>query len=431
MSVKVEKLEKNMVKIEITVNKEEFENGIQKAYLKNVKRFNIPGFRKGKAPKNIIERHYGEGVFYEDAINIICPQAYENSLKQEGIEAVSEPEIDIVQIGKGQELIFSATVAVKPEVKLGKYKGIEIEKEEKKISAEDVNNEIEKMREKNARIVAVEDTAVKDNDIVTIDFEGFVDEVAFPGGKGEDYDLTIGSGSFIPGFEEQLIGAKIDDDINVKVKFPDEYHAAELAGKDTLFKVKVKGIKVKEFPSLDDEFVKDVSEFDTLAELKKDIKERLQKESDHAAKHELENQVIKIVAEASEMELPEPMVIKQLENLVKDFSMRLKYQGLDINKYLELTGTSAEDFKSQMTPQAIEQLRGRLTLETIAKAESITVSDEELEAEMQKMAESYKQELEYFKEHLREDDIKYIKEGIIFNKTIDFIVDNAKVTKKK
>lgn len=430
MSVKVEKQEKNMVKLEITVDNESFENGMQKAYLKNVKRFNIPGFRKGKAPRNIIERYYGEGVFYEDAINFVCPEAYENSLEQENIEAVSEPEIDIVQIGKGQDLIFTATVAVKPEVKLGNYKGIEIEKEAKKISAEDVNNELEKMREKNSRIVPVEDRAAKDKDIVTIDFEGFADGVAFPGGKGENYDLTIGSGTFIPGFEEQIIGSKIGDDVDVNVKFPEDYHAAELAGKDTLFKVKIKEIKLRELPALDDEFVKDVSELDTLADLKKDIKEKLQHEADHETKHELENQVVKLVADASEMELPDPMVAKQIENLAKDFDMRLKYQGLDIKKYLELTGTSAEDFKNQMQPQAIEQLKGRLVLEAIAKQENINVSDEEVEKETQKMAEGYKQELEHFKEHLSKEDIKYIKEGIIFDKTIEFLVDNAKIINK-
>lgn len=430
MSVKVEKQEKNMVKLEITVDNESFENGMQKAYLKNVKRFNIPGFRKGKAPRNIIERYYGEGVFYEDAINFVCPEAYENSLEQENIEAVSEPEIDIVQIGKGQDLIFTATVAVKPEVKLGNYKGIEIEKEAKKISAEDVNNELEKMREKNSRIVPVEDRAAKDKDIVTIDFEGFADGVAFPGGKGENYDLTIGSGTFIPGFEEQIIGSKIGDDVDVNVKFPEDYHAAELAGKDTLFKVKIKEIKLRELPALDDEFVKDVSELDTLADLKKDIKEKLQHEADHETKHELENQVVKLVADASEMELPDPMVAKQIENLAKDFDMRLKYQGLDIKKYLELTGTSAEDFKNQMQPQAIEQLKGRLVLEAIAKQENINVRDEEVEKETQKMAEGYKQELEHFKEHLSKEDIKYIKEGIIFDKTIEFLVDNAKIINK-
>lgn len=427
MSVKVEKQEKNMIKLEITVDKESFENGMQKAYLKNVKKFNIPGFRKGKAPRNIIERYYGEGVFYEDIINIICPEAYENALKQENIEAVSEPEIDIIQIGKGKEFIFSAKVAVKPEVKLGAYKGIEIEQKEKKISDEDVNNELEKMREKNARIVTVEDRDVENGDIVTIDFEGFADGVAFPGGKGEDYDLTIGSGTFIPGFEEQLIGKNINDDVDVNVKFPEEYHAEELAGKETLFKVKIKAIKVKEFPTLDDEFVKDVSEFDTLDELKKDIKEKLEHEAEHEAKHELENQVVKAVAEASEMELPEPLIAKQIENLVKDFDMRLKYQGLDIKKYLELTGTSAQDLKEQMKPQAIEQLRGRLALDAIAKAENISADDEEVEKEIQKMAESYKYEIEHFKEHLSEDDIKYIKEGIIFDKAIDFLVENAKI----
>lgn len=430
MSIKTEKIEKNTIKLEITVDQETFETGMQKSYQLNVKKFNIPGFRKGKASRKIIEKFYGESVFYEDAINSVCPEAYEKALVETGIETVARPEIDIIQIGTGSDLIFSATVTVKPEVKLGKYKGVEVEEEEIKISSKDVDQEIEKLREKNSRTVEIEDKPVKNGDITTIDFEGFVDGVAFSGGKGENYELTIGSGQFIPGFEEQIIGAKIGEVVNVNVKFPEEYHSPDLAGKDSLFVVKVNSIKAKELPAIDDEFAKDVSEFDTISELKKSIKQKLQESAEHQAKHEFENKAIKVVADNCEVEIPQVMIKTQIETMAKDFDMRLKYQGLDLNKYIQMTGSSFEKFAEELKPQAEEQVKGRLALEAVVKAEKLESSDDELENEINKLAENYKQNVDEFKQHLREEDIKYIKEGIVFDKAIEFIVKNAKTKKK-
>lgn len=431
MSVKVEKLENNAIKLEITVDKAVFEQGVQKSYQKNVGKYNIPGFRKGKAPRKIIEQYYGEGVFYEDAINIVCGDAYEAAVEENNIEPVDVPEVDIIQIGNGDNLIFTATVTVKPEVKLGKYKGIEVKEKEIKVTDEQINEQIDKLREKNARIISIEDRPVKNGDITDIDFEGFIDGVAFQGGKGENYELEIGSGQFIPGFEEQLIGANKGDMVDVNVNFPDEYHSEDLKGKPALFKVKVNDIKFKEMPEIDDEFVKDVSEFDTLKELKEDIKNKLKEEQEHHNKHEIEDEIINIAGENATIDIPEAMIEKQIETMLRDFNMKLRYQGLDLNKYLQLTGSKIEDLKNNMREDAKGQVRARLMLEAVAKAENIDATQEDIDNEIAKLAEGYKQNIEDFKKHLGKEDIKYIKEGIIFDRTIDLLVENAKITKKK
>lgn len=431
MNSKFEKLENNTVKLEITVDNAKFEEGVQKAYHKNVGKFNIPGFRKGKAPRKIIEQYYGEGVFYDDAVEIVCSEAYEIAIEEHGIEPVAAPEVDIIQIGKGQDLIFSAKVTVKPEVKLGKYKGLDIKEKEIKITDKEINEELDKIREKNARIINIDDREVKNADIVEIDFEGFIDGVAFKGGKGENYDLTIGSGQFIEGFEEQLIGAKIGDEVDINVAFPEDYHSEDLKGKPALFKVKINGIKSKELPMLDDEFAKDISEFDTLKEFKQDIKDKLHHEAEHHQKHEIEDEIIKMASQNAQIDIPEAMVESQIESMIRDFNMKLRYQGLDINKYLELTGMKIDDLKANMKDDAKDQVRARLTLEAIAKTEKIEATEDEVTAEIQKLAENYRQNIEEFKKHLHTEDIKYIKEGLIFDKTIDFLVENNKSSKKK
>ena len=425
MSIKIEKLENNVVKLEIAVDAETFEHGMEKSYKKNAQSFNIPGFRKGKAPRKIIEKAYGEGVFYEDAINIVCSKAYEESIEKENIDVIDTPEVDIIQIGTGKELIFTAKVSVKPEVILGDYKGLEVEKKAIIVSEEQVQIELDKMLEKNSRMINIDDRAVVKDDIVDIDFEGFIDGVAFDGGKGENYPLTIGSGQFIPGFEDQLIGANIGDLVEVKVPFPTDYQNVELAGKDSLFKAKINTIKVKELPALDDEFAKDVSEFDTLDELKNDIKQKLEEQAKSEQINEIENELVKIASENSQMEVPEVMINNQINSLEKDFDMRLKYQGLDLKKYMELTGSSVEDFKASLRPQAIDQVKGRLTLEAIAKAENLSATPEEIEEEIVNIAANYKQEVEHFKSHLRPEDLRNISEGIVFNKAIEVLVENS------
>ena len=423
MNSKLEKIEKNTATLEIEVSEEQFEKGIQKAYKKNVGRFNIPGFRKGKAPRVIIERYYGEGVFYEDAINEVCPEAYQAAVDQHKLHPVDRPEIDIVQLEKGKPFIFKAIVTVKPEVVLGDYKGIRVEKKEYPVTDEDVDKELENMRNANARMVAVEGRPAKKDDMVIIDYKGFVGEEQFEGGTAENQPLVLGSGHFIEGFEDQLIGAKAGDSVEVKVTFPEDYHAEHLAGKEAVFKVDVKEIKEKELPDLDDEFAKDVSEFETLEDLKKDIRKKLEERAAHRAKHETEDEVIKRVTELSEIDIPEVMIEKQIDSMVRDFEMQLMYQGLKLEGYLDYYNKSMEEFRDGLRDEATERVRTQLTLEKVPQVEGVTASEEELDKELEEMAKRYKMEdIEKFKKSMGEDELNYIRESIIIRKTVDFLV---------
>lgn len=426
MLVKVENAEKNVIQLEIEVDAAQFDEGLQKAFVKNAGKFNIPGFRKGKAPRYIVEKFYGEQVLYEDAINVVCPDAYDKAVEENDIHPVDKPEIDIKQIGKGQNLIFTAKVTIKPEVELGQYQDVEVNKADAMVTADDVDKELEKTAEKNARLITVEDRAVQSGDTAVIDFEGFVDGNPFEGGKGEDYNLVIGSASFIPGFEEQLIGKEAGADVEVNVTFPEDYGKAELAGKPTLFKVKIKEIKLKELPSLDDEFAKDVSEFDTLEEYKNDLRQKLVEKAEHKAEHENEDNVVEKVVENAQVDIPAVMVEKRVEDLVYDFSMRLRYQGLELNKYLEIMGMDAATFRAQFAKRAEGEVKTQLVLEKVGKVENIEVSAEELDEELKKLAENYKQSEEDFKKQLKLDDIEYIKGNLIARKTVDFLVGKAR-----
>jgi trigger factor len=425
MSSKLEKVENNIATLEISVSPEKLEEGIMKSYLKNVKKFNIAGFRKGKAPRKIIERHYGEAVFYEDAINIICPSAYDEAVKEHNLDPVDRPDIDIVDIESGKGMIFKAVVTVKPEVVLGQYKGIEAEKKEYNVTDEDVNKEIEGMREKNARLVEVNDRAVKKGDTAIIDFKGFVDDNQFEGGTSENFSLEIGSGQFIPGFEEQLEGAEPGKEIDVNVQFPEEYNSKELAGKPALFKVTVKEIKEKQLAELDDEFAKDVSEFDTLDELKADIREKKEEQSKRLEKQQYEDEVIdKIVGNAT-VDIPEVMVDAQINVMLRDFDYQLRYQGLDLDAYLKYMNMDMDKLKESYKEVAKGRVKSQLVLEKVAEVEGIAATEEDLNAEIEKTAKHYKQDLEKFKKTLKEDEISYIKDGIIIQKTIDFLVENS------
>ena len=430
MNCKVEKTENaNEVKLEITVEAEKFENAMKKVYFQNAKYFNIPGFRKGKAPMNIVEKYYGAQIFYEDAFNEVATEAYEEALTENKIDVVSRPEVDIAQMEKGKDLIFTAVVQTKPEVKLGKYKGIEIQKIEYKVDKKDVDHELEHMQEHNSRLVTVDDRPLENGDTATIDFEGFVDGVAFEGGKAEGHELEIGSGTFIPGFEEQLIGMELENEKEIKVTFPKEYFSKDLAGKDATFKVKLHDIKKKELPELDDEFAKDVSEFDTLEELEKSIKEKLTKNKEQREKYETEEAVLKAVCEDSKLDIPSGMIELEIDNMLKDFEQRLSYQGLNLEQYLKMIGKTEEEMRKEYEPQAIEAIKSRLVLEAIMKAEKIEASEEEIKAKMEEMAKSYGKDVE---ELSKNENLKnYLAEGIKSEKALEFIVNNAKVTEKK
>lgn len=427
MNTKVEKIENNVVKVEVSVPVEKFQEALKKAYQKNAKKFNIPGFRKGKAPMHIIEQYYGEGVFFEDAVEFIIDETYPQAVKESGISPVDYPKVDIVQIGKDTEFIYTAEVVVKPEVKLGEYKGLEVKKVEYPVTDEEVNAELETMREKNARIISKEDGAVENGDIAVIDFEGFIDGVAFEGGKGENYDLTIGSASFIPGFEEQLIGVKAGEEKDVNVSFPEDYHAEELKGKPALFKVTVKEIKYKELPELDDEFAKDVSEFDTIDEMKADSRRKLEESSSLRAKNEYEEEVIKKAVEGSEVEIPEAMIEREIDYMVKDLDYRLRYQGLTIDKYVELMGITMDKIREDFKEVASTRVKTNLTLEAIAKAENMTASEEEIDAKADEMAKRYGMEdTAKVKETILKNQKEIIEEEIVNNKVIEFLVKSSK-----
>lgn len=429
MKVTKEQQEKNSVKLTITVDAETFEKGVQKAYLKNVKKIALPGFRKGKAPRKIIEQYYGTGVFFEDAVNFVCPEAYEEALKETGIEAVSRPEIDVVEIENGKDFVFTATVTTKPDVELGDYNAISVKKVTYRTTQKEIEAEIKKVQEQNARIIPIEDRAVKDGDLTVIDFEGFTDGVAFDGGKGTDYSLEIGSGAFIPGFEEQLVGAEIGKEVEVNVTFPKDYHSEELKGKKATFKVTVKEIKEKQLPEINDEFVKDVSEFDTLDEYKKDIKEKIAKSNEQRGRQETENNVIDEVLKIATVEIPECMIETQLENIARDFDYRLSMQGLNLAKYLEMTGSNIDAFKEQFKEQAEKQVKTSLVLEAVAKAEKVKATEKDIEAEMKKVAEGYNMELDKVKDLFKDEERKSLENEIITQKTVDLLVKSA--TKNK
>ena len=429
MNCKVEKTEKaNEVKLEITIEAEKFENAMKKVYFQNAKYFNIPGFRKGKAPMNIVEKYYGAEIFYEDAFNDVATEAYDEAIAENKIEVVSRPEVDIKQMEKGKDLIFTATVQTKPEVELGKYKGVEISKIEYPVKDEDVEHELGHMQEHNSRLVTIDDRALENGDIATIDFEGFVDGVALEGGKAEGHELEIGSGSFIPGFEEQLVGMKIDEDREINVTFPKEYFSKDLAGKEAMFKVKLNEIKKKELPELDDEFAKDVSEFDTLEELKASIKEKLENNNEQRAKYETEDEAIKAVCENAKLDIPSGMIELEVDNMLKDFEQRLSYQGLNLEQYLKMIGRTEEEMRKEYEPQATEAIKSRLVLEAVINAEKIEASEEEVKAKMEEMANNYGKKVEELSEN--ENLKKYLEDGIKSEKALEFIVKNAKITEK-
>ena len=426
MSVQVENLEKSMAKLTIEVSAEQFEAAMQKAYIKNKGRIQLPGFRKGKAPRAMIEKMYGAGIFYEDAANEIIPEAYEEAAKESGLVITSQPEIDVTQIEKGKSFIFTATVAVKPEVTLGEYKGLEYEAQPVEVTDEEVEEELKKVQNQQARTVTVEDRPVADGDIVTIDYEGFVDGTAFAGGKGTDYDLTIGSHSFIDTFEEQLVGKNAGEETEVNVTFPEQYHEASLAGKPATFKVTVKAIKAKELPELDDEFASEVSDFETLDEYKSDLKAKALERKEKEAKTAKQNALVDKAVENASMEIADAMITSQARNMANDFAQRLQMQGMTVDQYLQYTGLTREALVDQMKPQAETRIKNRLVLEAIAKAENIEVSDEEVEAEMQKMADAYKMELDKVKEYLGEAGKDSLKDDLAVQKAVDLIVDSAK-----
>ncbi len=426
MSFKVEELGKSMVKLTIEVPADEFEKAMETAYQKNKNKLSVQGFRKGKAPRNIIEKMYGPGVFYEDAANEVIPAAYEKAAQESDLDIVSRPEIDIVQVEKGKEFIFTAEVAVKPEVVLGTYKGVEVEKTEIAVSQEEVDAELERVREQNARLLTVDDRPVADGDETVIDFEGFVNGKPFAGGKGEDYKLVIGSHSFIDTFEEQLIGKSIGEEAEVNVTFPAEYHAEELAGKPALFKVKIKAITAKELPELDDEFAVDVSEFDTLAEYREDIKKNLLEKKEKEAKFAKEDAIVDKIIETTTMEIPDAMVDTQTRQMAEEYAQRLQMQGLELEQYFKFTGMNANSFMENLKPQALKRIQCRLVLEAVAKAENIEVSDEEFEKELETMAQSYRMEKEKLAELVSDKEKEQIKMDIAVQKAVDVVRDAAK-----
>ncbi|MDE6975711.1 MAG: trigger factor [Lachnospiraceae bacterium] len=426
MSVQVEKLEKNMAKLTIEVSAEELEKAIESAFQKNKNKISVPGFRKGKVPRKMVEKMYGKEIFYEDAANELIPDAYENALDECGEDIVSSPKIDVTQIEAGKPFIFTAEVALKPEVKLGKYKGVAVDKVSTEVTDEEVDAEINKERERSARTLEVNDRPVKDGDMTVMDFEGFVDGVAFEGGKGEDYPLTIGSGAFIPGFEEQLVGAEIGKEVEVNVTFPENYQAEELKGKAAVFKCTVKEIKEKELPELDDEFAAEVSEFETLAEYKADVKGKLEEKKIKEAKDAKEAAVIEEIVKDADMEIPEAMLETQQRQMVDEFAQRIQMQGLTMEQYFQFTGASYDQLVEQVKPQAEKRIQSRLVLEAVAKAENITATDEDYEEELKVMAEAYQMEVDKVREMLPEKSADQIREDIAVRKAAQFAVENAK-----
>ena len=425
MSYTVENLEKSMAKITITVDADAFEEAMVKSYNKNKKNISIQGFRKGKAPRKMVEKLYGPEVFYEDAANFAIPDAYEEAAKESGLEIVSRPEIDVVEIEKGKDFVFTATVAVKPEVTLGDYKGIEVEKKTVKVMAADVNAEIDKVREQNSRMITVENRGIKKDDTAVIDFEGFVDGEPFQGGKGEDYSLVIGSHTFIDTFEDQLVGKKAGEEVDVNVTFPEEYHEASLKGKPALFKVTVKEIKKKELPKLEDEFASEVSEFETLKEYKASVKKNLTERRKEEAKREKENEVVEKVVENITVELPEPMVDEQTQQMIQEFAGRLSSQGLSFDQYMQMTGMTVDALMGQMKPEAEKRIRTRLALEAIVDAEKIKATAKDIDKEIENMANMYQMEVDKIKEMIGDAEKEQIGKDLAVQKAVDFVVKNA------
>ena len=426
MSLQVEKMEKNMAKLTIEVSAEDVEKAMQSAYQKAKGRISIPGFRKGKAPRKMIEQMYGKGVFLEDAVNALIPEHYSKALGECELEIVSQPKIDLVQTEPGKALIFTAEVAVKPEVTLGEYKGVEVPKSEIEVTDEEVDAEVKREQEKNSRTINVEDRAAQLNDIVTIDFEGSVDGVPFDGGQATEYPLTLGSNTFIPGFEDQLVGAKVGDDVDVKVTFPEEYQAKELAGKEAIFKCAVKKIEAKELPELDDDFAKDVSEFDTLAEYKEHVKTNLVEKKENEAKHAKEDAAVDKIIENAQMDIPEAMLETQCRQMLDDFSRRMQSQGLSMDQYFQFTGMTAEKMMEDMKPQALKRIQTRLVLEKVAEVENIQPTEEEVNEEISKMAEAYKMEADKLKELLGERELEQMKKDMAVQKAVTLVADAAK-----
>lgn len=425
MSLQVEKMEHNMAKLTIEVEAEEVEKALQKTYLKERGQMSVPGFRKGKVPRQMIEKMYGPEVFYDGAANVMIPEAYGKAYDECEYEIVSQPKVDIVQLEKGKTFIFTAEVALKPEVTLGEYKGLTVEKTSVEVTDEEVDAEVAKEQENNARAIEITDRAVQDKDEVVLDFEGFVDDVAFEGGKGENYPLTIGSGSFIPGFEEQLIGAEIDKEIEVNVTFPEEYQAKELAGKAAVFKCTVHSIKGKELPELDDEFASDVSEFETLDEYKADVRTKLENKKAADAKNKKEDEVVNKAIENAVMDIPDAMIDMQVKQLADDFAQRIQQQGLTVEQYLQFTGMTTEKMMEELRPQAVKRIQTRLVLESISKAENIEVSDERIDEELAKMAEAYQMEVDKLKEFMGDNEKNQMKEDIAVQDAVTLITDAA------
>ena len=430
MSLQVEKLEKNMAKLTIEVSAEELEKAIEGAYHKNKNKISIPGFRKGKAPRKMIEQMYGKEVFYEDAANALIPDAYEKAMEECTEEIVSSPKVDVVQLEAGKPFIFTAEVALKPEVTLGKYKGVKVEKADVSVTDEEIEAEINQEREKNSRTVDITDRAVKDGDIATIDFEGFVDGVAFDGGKGEDYPLTIGSGAFIPGFEEALVGAEIGKQTDVNVTFPEDYQAAELAGKAAVFKCTVKKLQEKQLPELDDDFVSEISdESDTVEEYKKEISKKISDRKESNAKNAKEDAVIEAIIADAKMDIPDAMVETQQRQMVQDYAQRLQSQGVSMEQYMQFTGMTSQALLEQVKPQALKRIQSRLVLEAVVAAEKIEATEEDFEAEVKSMGEAYKMEPDKVKELLGENGKKQVMEDLCVKKAVEFVVENAKEEK--
>ena len=425
MSLQVEKMEKNMAKLTIEVSAEEFNAAIDKAYKKNRNRIAMPGFRKGKAPRAMIEKMYGAGIFYEDAANIIIPDAYENAAKESELEIVSQPEIAVEQIEKDKTFIFTATVATKPEVTLGDYKGIEVEKKTAEVTDEELTAEIDRVRESNSRMITVDDRATQDGDTVVIDFDGYVDGEQFQGGKAENYTLVLGSHSFIDNFEDQLVGKNIGDEVEVNVTFPEKYQAEELQGKPAVFKVKINEIKVKELPELDDDFAQDVSDFDTLDEYKNDLKSKLLENKEAALKREKEETVIGKIIDNAQMEIPEPMVDMQTRQMAQEFAQRIQSQGLSLEQYMQFTGMTQQKMIDELKPQALKRIQSRLVLEAVVAAENIEISDEDVNKEIEEMAAMYQMEADKFKELVGDNEKKQISLDLAVQKAVDLVVDSA------
>ena len=425
MSLQVEKLEKNMAKLTIEVSAEELEKALQGAYMKQKNKISVPGFRKGKVPRQMIEKMYGPEIFYDDAANALLPDAYAKAYDECELDIVSQPTIDVVQIEKGKPFIFTAEVATKPEVTLGEYKGLKVDKVSNRVTAKEVDAKLEEEQKKNARTVAVTDRAVEDGDEVVLDFEGFVDGVAFEGGKGENYPLTIGSGSFIPGFEEQLIGVEAEKEVEVNVTFPEDYHAADLAGKAAVFKCTVHEIKVKELPELDDDFAAEVSEFDTLDEYKADIKAKIKEQKIADGNRQKEDQAVEKAVANATMEIPEAMIDTQANQMAQEFAQRIQSQGLTLEQYFQFTGLTADKMLEELKPQAVKRIETRLVLEAIAKAENIEISEEKFEAELVKMAEAYQMEVDKLKEFMGESEKEQMKQDMAVQEAVTFLVENA------